>query len=77
MPPRRQDRPCPALKDTKALAQASSPQELWAMPCVYQVLRHLTADTASRADLPVTHRVRVSLSERMLNGYAAMSSCSW
>jgi hypothetical protein len=30
-------------------------QELWAMLCVYQALRSLIADTASRAGLPVTH----------------------
>ena len=30
-------------------------QELWAMLCVYQALRHLTADTAHQAGLPVTH----------------------
>ncbi|MFF0228647.1 IS4 family transposase [Streptomyces sp. NPDC004629] len=30
-------------------------QELWAMLCVYQALRHLTADTAHRVGLPVTH----------------------
>lgn len=30
-------------------------QELWALLCVYQVLCHLTADTATRAGLPVPH----------------------
>lgn len=30
-------------------------QELWAMLCVYQALRHLIADTAQQAGLPVAH----------------------
>lgn len=30
-------------------------QELWAMLCVYRAVRHLTADTAHRAGLPIAH----------------------